>query len=166
LIEIAPPRQLNRWMSYDCIGEMRFQHLTRLDLSEQHMHVAYSTDERPSRHWTDRVDKKHESHPNRIVEQTFEKVRLGEFAKLPSRRHCLFMFDFGLDPDFYADSMNFLPPESFNVVEIEVGDAVSNFFRADKSLVTTRIVDENLPPKSMMLRQTLESTGQVTPSPT
>ena len=107
------------------------------------MRIAYSTSERPSKHWQ-RIGRKHERDPHRITEQTFETVRLDEFAKLPSRRHCLFIFDLELDPDFYADSMNWPDPENYNLVEIEVADAVSNMFRADKSLVTSRIVDGKL----------------------
>lgn len=123
--------------------EMKFQHLTRLDLSDGHMHATYSAGGRLTKHW-ERIARKHDRDPHRITEQTFESVRLNEFGKMPSRRHCIFMFDLELDPDFYADSMNIPDPETFNVVEIEVTDATPNLFRADKSLMTRRIVDGKL----------------------
>jgi hypothetical protein len=125
------------------MGNMKFQHFTRLDLSDRHMHVTHSTGGGLTKHW-ERIARKHDRDPHRITEQTFESVRLNEFAKMPSRRHCIFMFDLELDPDFYADSMNIPDPETFNVVEIEVTDAAANLFRADKSLMTRRIVDGTL----------------------
>jgi hypothetical protein len=122
---------------------MKFQHLTQLDLSDRQMHVTYSTGGRLTKQW-ERIASKPERDPHRITEQTFEGVRFDEFAKMPSRRDCIFMFDLELDPNFYADSMDFQNPEYYNVVEIEVTDTAASLLRADKSLVTRRIVDGKL----------------------
>lgn len=51
---------------------------------------------------------------------------------------------FGLEADLYAYSMDFPDPEYYNVVEIEVTDPTPSLLRADKSLVTRRIVDGKL----------------------
>jgi hypothetical protein len=125
------------------MADLKFQHLTQLDLSDRHMHVTYSTGGRLTKQW-ERIARKPECDPHRITEQTFESVRFDEFAKMPSRRHCIFMFALGLDPDFYADSLDFPNPEDYNVVEIEVTDTAPSLLRADKSLITRRIVDGKL----------------------
>ena len=122
---------------------MKFQHLTRLDLLGRHMHLTYSTSERSTKHWC-RIFGRDDRDPHRVTEQTFEAVRLNEFANMPSRRHCIFTFDLEVDADSYAESMNICDPETYNVVEIEVTDAATNLFRADKSLITCRIVDGKL----------------------
>src|SRR3989442_602175 len=81
----------------------------------------------------------------RTVEQIFEDVRQQEYPLLPSRKNCIFLFDFGLDPDEYAKSMSLIEVRrELNLAEVVCEPAKSIIARVDKSLLTARFTEGEL----------------------
>ena len=83
---------------------MRFQHFTHL-LVEEDLGYIYSTPDR-SIQFERTMDHYRSSAAARRIERIFERVRLEEYRASPSRLSCIFLFDFGLDPDKYLESIS------------------------------------------------------------
>lgn len=83
----------------------------------------------------------------RTVEEIFEEVRQREYPLLPSRKNCIFLFDFGLhlDPDKYAESMGWIEVRGdWNLVEVVCDPDKAIIARVDKSLLTSRFTEGQL----------------------
>ena len=79
----------------------------------------------------------------RRIETIFERVRLEEYPASPSRRSCIFLFDFVPDPDKYAASMSLIQVrEELTLVEVDTEDHDSRLARVDKSLLSHRLDSE------------------------
>ena len=122
---------------------MRFQHFTPW-LTEKDVGQLKSTPD-VSKHWI-RVMRDEPSYlATRTVEQIFEDVRQQEYPLLPSRKNCIFLFDFGLDPDEYAKSMSLIEVRrELNLAEVVCEPAKSIIARVDKSLLTARFTEGEL----------------------
>lgn len=116
---------------------MRFQHFTPW-VTENDIGRLQSTPDL-SKHWV-RVMRDEPSYlATRTVEQIFEDVRQHEYPLLPSRKNCIFLFDFGLDPDDYASSMLLIEVRrGLNLVEVVCDQGKAIIARLDKSLLTSR----------------------------
>jgi len=116
---------------------MRFQHFTPW-VTENDIGRFQSTPDL-SKHWV-RVMRDEPSYlATRTVEQFFEDVRQQQYPLLPSRKNCIFLFDFGLDPDEYATSMSLIEVRrELHLVEVVCDPAKSIIARVDKSILTSR----------------------------
>ena len=86
------------------------------------------------------MDPDRSSDAARRIEEIFELVRLKEYPESASRQSCIFFFDFGLDPDKYAESMSLiLVRRERTLVEVETQDTHSLMGRVDKSLLSRRL---------------------------
>lgn len=116
---------------------MRFQHFTHLRLEEDLGHI-FSTPDR-SIQFERTMDHDRSGAAERRIEGIFEQVRLEEYPASPSRLSCIFLFEFGLDPDKYAASMSFIQVRrELTLVEVETQNDDLHIVRVDKSLLSRR----------------------------
>lgn len=122
---------------------MKFQRFTCYDITEKEIGRTYFTGPKVSHHW-DCAMNDPDWITSKGVELIFEEIRAKEFPNLPTRRHCLFLFDLSLNPYFYADSMAGFFPDQLNLVEVELLDLSPKIARVNKSLIGSRIKDGKL----------------------
>jgi hypothetical protein len=116
---------------------MRFQHFTPW-LTEKDLGQLQSTPD-VSKHWTRLMNGDPDNQAARLVEEIFEEVRQQEYPLLPSRKNCVFLFHFGVDPDAYARSISLIEVRrERHLVEVVCDPSKSIIARVDKSLLTSR----------------------------